>query len=157
MIGATTQFVATPQAVNAAVKKASFRNFGHAAASIRKTAIASIKDEPGPSAYYTPPHTHTATTIVKLKRGRIGKEGRAARIASVRKYKGRLPESIGYDANADGAIIGPKGSEIGDIGNVHEFGGEYKGEDYPPRPFVNPALEENRDRFASDWAGSVTA
>jgi hypothetical protein len=35
------------------------------------------------------------------------------------------------------------------------MGGEFRGHEYPERPFMAPALEKNLDRFAGDWAGSI--
>jgi hypothetical protein len=35
------------------------------------------------------------------------------------------------------------------------MGGEFRGHEYPERPYMAPALEKNLDRFAGDWAGSI--
>jgi hypothetical protein len=53
------------------------------------------------------------------------------------------------------ASVGPQFSVIGEIGNVHEFGGRYKGENYPARPFMAPALEAGIDFFAESFGGSL--
>jgi hypothetical protein len=67
----------------------------------------------------------------------------------------RLPRSIRYFANSEGAVIGPVASKADQSAVPHEFGGEYKGADYPERPFMWPALKENLASFAGDFAGSL--
>ncbi len=94
-----------------------------------RTAQESIDDTDSPSEAGTPPNT----------RGLGNKQLRAIR----------------YDVDADGAIIGPLHSAVGEVGAVHEFGETYHGTDYPERPFMGPALEQNENRLAAMWAGSV--
>jgi hypothetical protein len=113
--------------VKTAADKAAFRNFGHAAAAIRKDAVASIEVAPGPSPPGTPPHT----------RRRL------------------LPRALRFDVDKQGAVIGPRASVAGQVGHTHEMGGEYKGEDYPERPYMLPALERALPRFAGGWKGSI--
>lgn len=127
MIGSTTQFVDTSKRVTVATEKAAYRNFKHAAASIRKEAIESIVKAEGPSAPGTPPHTR----------------------------RNQLRRAIVFDADQYGAIIGPRHSVVGEAGAAHEFGGEFKGGMFPERSYMGPALEANLDRFAAEWAGSV--
>jgi hypothetical protein len=140
MIGLQTQIVDRMQAVADAAKKAEFKNLGHAAASIRKTETESIKSVAGPSPPGTPPHTHT---------GGVSKAGKTRR--------GVLQRSFAYavDKAAGRAVIGPQASVVGEAGAAHEFGGEFRGTDYPERSFATPALEKNLDRFTSDWQGSI--
>jgi hypothetical protein len=52
-------------------------------------------------------------------------------------------------------VIGPRESVVGDVGRAHEFGGEFRGEDYPERPFMTPALDETEEAFGSSFAGSL--
>ncbi len=40
-------------------------------------------------------------------------------------------------------------------GNAHEFGGKFRREHYPKRPFMGPALEKVKDRLPPMWAGSI--
>lgn len=42
---------------------------------------------------------------------------------------------------AQRAIIGPAAMFVGPSGRAHEDGGEFRGETYPDRPFMRPALE----------------
>jgi hypothetical protein len=129
MFGLTVQLVDQTSRVQDATEQANFRNLGHAAASIRKTAIDEIIVAEGPSDPGTPPHTR----------------------------RRQLKRAIKYDVDqaAESALIGPEASIVGEAGAAHEFGGEFRGEDYPERPFMEPALETNVDRFASEWAGSI--
>jgi hypothetical protein len=59
------------------------------------------------------------------------------------------------DRQAQDALIGPMASLVGEAGRAHELGEEFRGHEYPERPFMAPALEKNLDRFAGDWAGSI--
>ncbi len=114
--------------VTAAVDKAKFRNLFHAAASISKDVKSTLEKSLGPSVPGSPPHTHRG---VFLRR------------------------AIRYQANKQGAIIGPLASVVGDAGHAHEFGGKYRGTTYPERPFMRPALNRAIPRFAGSWRGSV--
>lgn len=114
-----------------AAERAQFRNLGHAANRIMKDAKASIATDQDPSTVGEPPHT----------KGKSGHNLRAA---------------IRYDATKTDAVIGPMASYVDQAGAIHEFGQEFAGRDYPERPFMQPALEQNLDRFAADWKGSIT-
>lgn len=128
MIGLKVKIVDETKNVEKAVEKASFTNLGHAAASIRKKAIASIEKSDKSSAAGSPPHTR----------------------------QGELRKSIAYDVEDQfAAVIGPRASVVGESGAAHEFGGRYKGGDFPERPFMGPALEDSLDRFHESWRGSV--
>lgn len=113
--------------VKTAAEQAAFRNFAHAAASIRKDAASSIEVSPEPSAPGEPPHT----------RRRL------------------LPRSMRFAADKEGAVVGPQASVAGQAGSAHEFGGRYKGQSFPQRPFMLPALERAIPRFAGSWRGSI--
>ena len=115
-------------ALKNAVDKAAFTNFNHAAARIRLDAMASIKVSASPSSPGTPPNT----------RGRNVLKG-----------------AIVYSADKTGAVIGPRYSRVGGSASVHEFGGTYKSDSYPRRPFMGPALDRNLARFADDWEHSI--
>lgn len=127
MFGLKIRTLDRTKRVKDAADKAAFRNFGHAAASIRKDAAASIEVSPEPSPRGTPPHT----------RRRL------------------LPRAMRYAVDKLGAVIGPMASVAGQVGSAHEFGGRYKGQDYPEREFMFPALERGVPRFAGQWRGSI--
>jgi hypothetical protein len=58
--------------------------------------------------------------------------------------RGLLRRAIRYAVAPDrqSVVIGPTHVLVGTAGQPHEHGGWYKGERYPPRPFMGPALEE---------------
>ena len=129
------------------VKDAKFRNFQHAAASIRKNARSSIKS--------APPETRTRA---RRRRGQIVARARSgASRPGTPPYtrRGALRRAILWDVNEQSAIIGPRQTVVGLSAAAHEFGETYKGTDYPERPFMQPALEQALPRFADSWAGSI--
>lgn len=146
MIGMTARSTFTTKKVTDAATRANFSNLSHAAAAIRLTARHSIRkapkargrDEKGrfrsegrtqPSMSGTPPHTRAG----QLKR---------AILYSVEKQAGR-------------ALIGPTYEMMGVSASAHEFGGRFRGQRYPARPFMGPALRENLPRLPKIWAASV--
>lgn len=131
MIGFNLQIVDQMKRVTDATEKATFRNLGHAANRIMKDAKASLVTAEGPSPEGQPPHTHRGAYLRRAVR-------------------------YDHDRKDQIAVIGPVASIVGDAGAAHEFGGEFRGEEYPERKFMLPALEKNIDRFAGDWAGSIT-
>lgn len=136
MIGASVSVTATTGAVKDAADKATAENVGQAAGRIRKDAIASITPSDMPSPPGQPPHTHGGRN---------------------RKGKGKLPKSILFavDKSAGDAVIGPARSKAGTVGQAHEFGGRYKGEQFAERPFMGPALDRQQTKFAASFAGSI--
>lgn len=138
MIASSVQFVDNTKAVVKAAEKASFRNFGHAAATIRKDVLESIVPSDEPSAPGEPPHTRN--------RG-LTKKGT--------QKVGILEKAITFDATKEDAVVGPRASVVGPAGALHEFGGSRGGADFPERPYMLPALLRNLDRFHQDWQGSI--
>ena len=115
--------------VLARAKKGSVESLGHAGGLIRKVARHSIRRSPVASAPGTPPHT---------RRGQL----KAAILYAVEKAR----ESV---------VIGPDYGVMGLSAMPHEFGGRYRRQRYPRRPFMGPALENVRDRLPRLWAASV--
>lgn len=130
MIGFTFNSEPQFQRIQKAADDATFRSLRSAAFAISRTAKQSIKTSREASLPGEPPTT----------RGRGGKNIRG---------------SIFTDADRETAVIGPRFSFVGDVGEAHEFGKSRKGDDFPERPFMQPALEENLSRFARDWQGSI--
>lgn len=63
-----------------------------------------------------------------------------------------LPEAIIVTHNADGsASVGCDPSIIGPIGDVMEFGGEFRGHNYPPHPFLRPAMAHQLENFSQQF------
>ena len=100
-----------------ALARAEKRGVARVAAAIRLTAVRSIRASRVASAPGRPPHT------------RYGRLRRAILYA--------LLEEDGYP----GAIIGPSFDLFGLAGKAHEFGGKFRKEYYPKRPFMRPALQ----------------
>lgn len=116
--------------VSRAASDAQYRNLRHAAFSLSKRAKKSIRKRRNPSQPGQPPTTRSIG----------GKNLRGA---------------IYTSANKESAIIGPRASWVGDVGQIHEFGGNRRGDKYPRRPFMEPALVESTPRFAADWEGTI--
>jgi hypothetical protein len=128
MFGLKVQIEDRFKRVEKAANDAAFRNVGHAAASISKDAKATIEKSDAPSQPGEPPHTK----------------------------KNQLKRAIRFAAEKDGAAIGPMFSIMGTSAEAHEFGKQYKGQDFPERPFMGPALERALPRFLQSWQGAVT-
>jgi len=129
MIGATVKTTLNFAVVERKAADGSIKALGHAAAAIRLTARRSIKRSPTYSDPGVPPHTR----------------------------RGLLREAILYAVEKDAqvAVIGPAYDFVGVSGSAHEFGGRFRGDDYPARPFMGPALEAIRPRLPGFWAASV--
>ena len=58
--------------------------------------------------------------------------------------RGLLRKAIRYAVAADrkSVVVGPAHSVVGTAGEPHEHGGRYKGETFPQRPTMGPALQE---------------
>ena len=131
-ISATTQFENKSAKVVGKIKKAKYENLLHAARSMRKDAIASIKkrkDRDAASPAGTPVFTHTGLARISLR--------------------------YDVDKSRDEAVMGFLHSKLGTIGETHEKGLVEDGRDYPERPTIGPTLERNVDRFAADWRASI--
>lgn len=120
--------------VRRAAKRGSVKSLAHAAALIRKIARRSIRRRKDPAAASPagrPPFTH--------RRGRGLRD--AIRFA-VDRYKTR-------------AVVGPAHSVVGAAGAAHEFGGEYRGDQFDKRPFMGPALDKAAPDLPAFWRHSV--
>lgn len=127
MFGLTFKYTDESKRVADSAQKAAFKNFPHAAAGIRKTAMGLIERSPESSLPGEPPHTR----------------------------RGLFDRAMQFAADKDGAIVGLSFAIAGESGKPHEHGGEYKGQFFDERPFMQPALIENLSRFASSWEGSI--
>ena len=129
MVGARVKTKDEFAKVVKAARKANIETLGHAGGYIRKVAQHSIKQSPKPSAPGTPPHTR----------------------------RGQIKRAILYAVEKDrqSVVIGPSAEIVGDSASAHEFGGRYKRERFPKRPFMGPALKETQPQLPSIWSGSV--
>jgi len=69
-----------------------------------------------------------------------------------RTRKGKLRRAIFYNVETGGVVVGPGYSRFGTAGEAHEFGGRYKKQTYPRRPFMGPALKRIEPKMADIWA-----
>ena len=129
MIGMKSRSRFDTESVRKRAEQGSFRSLSHAAAALRLTARRSIRKSKSASAPGTPPHTRNG-----LLRGAI--------LYSMEKRRDR-------------ALIGPTFERVGRSAMAHEFGGHYRGDRYPRRAFMGPALDKIAPRLAGFWAGSV--
>ncbi len=129
MIETVVTFVDRFEKLRVAAKRAELDNLKHAAADLRLKAIASIHQSDKPSEPGTPPHSK----------------------------EGALPAAILFavDAATLTAVVGPTRRKVGLAGKAHEFGGEFRGENYPARPFMAPAMLKTLDRFAGSFRGDI--
>lgn len=144
MIGFTITTTNNFDRVRKAADRQIVRNLNRAAFRYMGAARELIKDEPGPSAPGTPPHTHTAGVFKTGKR------------AGQRKL-GFLPRAYAYfvDKARKEAVAGPRFSVIGPSAAAHERGEELRGDHYPERSTATPALEQIMPDFADSFAGSL--
>jgi phage gpG-like protein len=129
MVAIKAKVKVEPGKLKRAAKAGTINSLGHAGAAIRLQARHSIKKGSKRSAPGTPPHTR----------------------------KGRLRNAIKYAVQKErqSVVIGPDAEVAGDSGKAHEFGGKFRREHYPKRPFMGPALQNVADRLPTFWRGSV--
>jgi hypothetical protein len=127
MIAAHTRTESDFRRVGQAAHNATLRNLQHAAALLRRSAIAGIKRSKRPSDPGEPVHTRA----------------------------GLAKRAILFAADQEEAVIGFSYQAIGIAMQAHEHGGRRGADRYPPRPTMQPALEKVLPRFAADWAHSI--
>ena len=117
--------------VEDAIRRAERRGLVRAAAAIRLQAARSIIQGAGPSPPGRPPHTR----------------------------KGLLRRSILYALKEEGgllaAVIGTSHAILGPAGRAHEFGGRFRKEVYPRRPFMEPALSVIANRMPEFFRNGI--
>lgn len=74
-----------------------------------------------------------------------------------RTKRGQLRRAIRYavDRRRGEAVIGPAYDMVGTVGAAHEFGGKYRRNVYPERPFMGPALNAVIDQIPRQFRGSI--
>ena len=151
-VGYSVSAAITAERVLRWIDDARKRYLFRAAAAVRTTAIKSIETDTGPSVPGLPPHTHVSRTARWRKRGKGRSKGRG------KAKPGRvLPRAILFavDEFEGEAVVGPAASIAGTVGKAHEFGGEYKGHQFPQRRFMGPALERIEPIMSDIWAQSI--
>lgn len=100
---------------------------------------------------------HAAASISRAAKQSIKTGGTASPGSPPRTKRGLLRRAIRFEVNRveKSAVIGPIATAIEGAAAPHEFGGQYKKQEYPARPFMRPALERNLHRFAGAFSGSI--
>ena len=129
MIGVKVKTKNAMRRVLVKAKQGNVTSLGHAGAAIRLAARRSIRKSTAAAAEGRPPNTR----------------------------RGQLRRSIMYavDKQHGVVLIGPQYEVVGRSARAHEFGGRYRRERYPKRPFMGPALEKLTPRLPRMWAGSI--
>jgi hypothetical protein len=117
--------------VAAAMKRAEIRSLSHAAAALRLHAAQSIRSGARPSAPGSPPHTRKGLLRKSILHALVEENGTPV------------------------ALVGPSFNLVGLSGKAHELGGAYRGQDYPARPYMKPALSVIANRLPSFFSDSV--
>ena len=117
--------------VKDALRRGARRGLFRAAAAIRLQAARSIIQSARPSEPGRPPHT---------RKGQI----RRAILFAVKEDHGLLA-----------ALIGTSHDILGPAGRAHEFGGRFRREVFPKRPFMKPALDVVSNRLPDFFRHSL--
>jgi len=147
------------QAVTDPVEKAKMRQLSRFGAFVMRSARKSIKNRPGPSAPGTPPHAHTSYQGKPKKNGKPSK-----------RFLFRDSILFGYGKARDSVIVGPifKAGSVRrsskTVPQMLEEGGNSSRRSrgkvvptrYRPRPFMAPALEREKPKFAGMFRDSVS-
>ena len=144
------------KAVAQQAQRTSFKSIQHAANSIRKTAIQSIKYTDEVIGYIHVTNRKGAKRLVKYY-----KPSPAGSTVHGHKKGGYFRKAIQYSLQPGGvftppdATIGFSHGVVGEGLRIHEHGGTKDGVGYPKRPIMAPALEANLDRFAKSFSGQL--
>jgi hypothetical protein len=119
----------SPKQIRKEMDPGFFKSLGQAGAYIRAVARRMIRKSPQPAPAGHAPHT---------RRGQL----KNAILFAVEKPRMRV-------------LIGPTFRGVGRSMMAHEFGGRYRGENFPRRPLMEPALERSRSRLPRFWSASI--
>lgn len=126
MIGFKIKTFWRPAPLFQAVERANRRFLFKAGAAVRTVAMKSIRRSKRPSRAGQPPRTR----------------------------KGRICRAIVFavDLDRQSVVIGPMASRVGQSAKAHEYGGKYKKQTFPARPFMGPARKRVEPHTANIWA-----
>lgn len=125
------------------------------AAYVRKAARNSIKTKnlrktrkkrKNPRQYQSEEARQNAIRHMRMKK-RIGKNPTASEKGTApHTRKGRIRRAILFEVERDNlrAYVGTAFSRFATVGKAHEYGGKFRGNEYPARPFMRPAIEKNK-------------
>lgn len=131
MMGLRSHYRFQAREVKKRVRRGTFRSLRHAGGAIRLAARRSVEAKEGPAPVGHAPYT--------------------------RKPRRLLKESILYalDKHNTTVAVGPSFRFVGRSASAHEFGKRYRGDDYPKRALMGPALRKVANRLPKMWRGSV--
>ena len=149
-----------------ATEAARYRELSRCGAYIRTTAMRSMRIKKGASGAGKPPNAHpSAASIAKKK----------AKKTKITDAYLREMLYFGYDPKTKTVVVGPFGFKKSPVPHLHEFGGSLSVrerrvpfgnggfrtvpggiKDYPPRPYMRPALAKELPKFAHLFRGSIS-
>jgi len=96
-------------------------------------------------------------TIARRSIRRKGVQNKPSKPGNPPKTTGPLRRSILFEVAKDkqDVIVGPSSDFVDNVGKAHEFGGKFRKEKFPKRPFMGPALEKASPRLPKLWAKSI--
>lgn len=130
---------------------------------LQKNAVYSLKGAAYTMSQYAKASIVATRRMGSTKGGRGGVASSPGKPPHTRGIPGKnLRNAIWYEwANErkESIFIGPRGSHIGDVAAVHEFGGRREGKmrsaTYPARPFMGPALIRTLPQIPSKFRSSL--
>ncbi len=162
MFGIQIKLTATPKRLERATDKGAFKTLRHSAFSIRKSAIGSMKFAKGPSTPGTPPHSHKGRLRRSILVAQDGNDEVFVGASGHRIKAGRRPEWLARMLEHGGTFrvkIKKKRKSRRDTRGRFvkstESAALVRSITFPPRPFMQPALQRNLARFHRDWKGAI--
>ncbi len=100
---------------------------------------------------------HKKKLVVKVIDGKERKVRQPSEPGSPPRTTGALRDAIKFEVakQKDDVIIGPDSGNVSNVGKAHEFGGSFRGQNYPKRAFMGPALDKVRSRLPRLWSQSI--
>ncbi len=136
-----------PKELRRQLKKANITNLGRAGFLIRREARKKLRKK----------HLSKKKKIIDGKTFLVKLPSRPGEAPRGSGGNHSLRASIRFEVSKqkDDVIIGPDAGVVDQVGEAHEFGGKYEGEDYPKRPFMGPSLDIIKGKLPKIWASSV--
>lgn len=150
MISSAVQTSINTKPVQQSMERKTFRSVAHAAATIRKEAIASVEYSREVRSYLWKTRKGKRKRVPYYEPSQPGKPVRG------HKSPGYFRQAIAFGVERDNASIGPQASRVGQGMRIHEHGGVRNGIQYPQRSVMQPALLKNLDRFARSFGSDIT-
>ncbi len=155
MFGVQIKLTATLKRLEKATGKGAFKTLKHSAFSIRKSAIESMKFAKGPSTPGTPPHAHKGRLRRSILVAQDDNNEVFVGVSGNRIKAGRRPEWLARMLEHGGTF--PVRTKRKSRGRPRKGDAPQaiRSITFPPRPFMQPALQRNLARFHRDWKGAI--